>query len=115
MSRACLAVAVLALLASGCLGGGSAKPSGGRGSAFTKTELVVRVGVWMLGEAPVKQTYRISCPRTSTVGDGAVTAVCSSLTGFHDSYFGTTRASLRSAGPEQAVVKVLGSVNGRSV
>jgi hypothetical protein len=82
-------VALLALLGSGCFGGSSANTAARRSPKPTDTALVVHFSMTFLGQAPIRQAYRISCGPSST-GDGAVTVVCGRLTGsFQDRYFAT--------------------------
>jgi hypothetical protein len=91
-------VVALALVASGCIGGGSANTAALRSPKSTNTALVVSFTMTKLGQSPVKQTYRIFCADMGT-GDASVTFVCSRLTGvFRYRYFAIPSGDCRVRG-----------------
>jgi hypothetical protein len=107
-----LAIPLLALLAVGCFGGGSANTATQKSPKSRNTALVVHFSMTTLGQAPIKQTYRISCADMGT-GDGGVTFVCGRLTGsLQARYFAVPSDGPISEGPEQAAVAISGTVNG---
>jgi hypothetical protein len=66
------------------------------------------------GQAPIKQTYRISC--LGGTGDALGIYPCDQLTGSDRArYFAFPSAGPMSEGPEQATVTIRGTVNGERV
>jgi hypothetical protein len=109
-----IAVVALALLASGCVGVGSAKTAVQRSPELKDTALVVYFSRTVLGQPPTRQTYRIACADMGT-GDASATFVCSRLTGsFWKRYFGVPSGPI-SWGPVQGTVTIRGTVNGERV
>jgi hypothetical protein len=112
-----LGVVVLALVAAGCLGSGSSKtvPTSASLTAPVPINLTVGVKVTTMGEVRVSKTYRISCPPSSS-GDTVSGVTCSQLTGhLQGRYLADVRPDFLSAGPEQGVVRVRGTVDGHPV